>query len=189
MGAPGRLLHAVLTGALGSGKRTLASRIVKQVPLQKFSSGDLLQDNLLRDTEFGVLAKIFMDQGRLIPDDIMTRLTLQELKSSPRGSWLLSGFPRTLRQAEALDRVYHIHLAMNLDVPIEVIRQRLSARWIHPSSGRVYNLEFNPPRAVGVDDLTGKPLVQREDDRPETLAKRLEAYEDQTKRALDYYRG
>lgn len=78
---------------------------------------------------------------------------------------------------------------MNMDVPVEVIRRRLSACWIHPSSGRVYNLEFHPPRAVGVDDLTGDPLVQREDDRPETLSKRLKAYEDQTKRVLDYYRG
>ncbi|XP_022376836.1 GTP:AMP phosphotransferase AK3, mitochondrial-like [Enhydra lutris kenyoni] len=149
MGARGRLLHAVLMGAPGSGKRTLASRMVKHFPLQKFSSGNPLRDNMLRDT----------------------------------------GFPRTLRQAEALDRVYHIHLAMNMDVPVEVIRRRLSACWIHPSSGRVYNLEFHPPRAVGVDDLTGQPLVQQEDDRPETLTKRLKAYEDQTKRVLDCYRG
>lgn len=92
MGALGRLLPAVLMGAPGSGKRTLASRIVKHFPLQKFSGKDLLRYNQLRDTEFGVLAKIFTDQGRLIPDDIMTRLTLQELKSSPRGSWLLCGF-------------------------------------------------------------------------------------------------
>uniref|UniRef100_A0A7N5J9W8 Adenylate kinase active site lid domain-containing protein n=2 Tax=Ailuropoda melanoleuca TaxID=9646 RepID=A0A7N5J9W8_AILME len=118
----------------------------------------------------------------------MTWLTLHELKNFTQESWLLCGFPRTLRQAEALRRVYQIHLVMNLSVPVEVIRQRLSARWIHPSSGRVYNLEFNPPRAVGVDDLTDEPLVQPEDGRPETLNERLKAYEDQTKPVLEYYR-
>ncbi|XP_035583404.1 GTP:AMP phosphotransferase AK3, mitochondrial-like [Zalophus californianus] len=188
MGASGRLLHAVLMGAPGSGKHTLALRITKHFQLQKFSSGDLLRDNMLRGTEFGVLAKVFMDQGKLIPDDIMTRLTLHELKNFTQESRLLCGFPRTLRQAKALERVYQIHLVMNLNVPVEVIRQRLSARWIHPSSGRVYNLEFNPPKAVGLDDQTGEPLVQREDDRPETLTKRLKAYEDQTKPVLEYYR-
>ncbi|XP_006751307.1 GTP:AMP phosphotransferase AK3, mitochondrial-like isoform X2 [Leptonychotes weddellii] len=154
MGTSGRLLHAVLLGAPGSGKRTLALRITKHFQLQKFSSGDLLRDNMLRGTDR-----------------------------------LLCGFPRTLRQAEALERVYQIHVVMNLNVPVEVIRQCLSARWIHPSSGRVYNLEFNPPKGVGLDDQTGEPLVRREDDRPETLTKRLKAYEDQTKPVLEYYRG
>nr|XP_055157382.1 GTP:AMP phosphotransferase AK3, mitochondrial-like isoform X2 [Nyctereutes procyonoides] len=156
MGASVRLLRAVLMGPPGSGKRTVALRITKGFQLKTFSSGDLLRDNLLRDTEIG--------------------------------SWLLCGFPRTLPQAEALERAYQIHLVMSLNVPSEVIKQRLSARWIHPSSGRVYNLEFNPPKAIGLDDLTGEPLVQREDDRPETLNQRLKAYEDQTKPVLEYYR-
>uniref|UniRef100_A0A8C0SCX8 GTP:AMP phosphotransferase AK3, mitochondrial n=3 Tax=Canis lupus familiaris TaxID=9615 RepID=A0A8C0SCX8_CANLF len=188
MGASVRLLRAVLMGPPGSGKRTVALRITKGFQLKTFSSGDLLRDNLLRDTEIGVLAKVFMDQGKLIPDDIMTRLTLHQLKTFTQESWLLCGFPRTLPQAEALERAYQIHLVMSLNVPSEVIKQRLSARWIHPSSGRVYNLEFNPPKAIGLDDLTGEPLVQREDDRPETLNQRLKAYEDQTKPVLEYYR-
>lgn len=117
----------------------------------------------------------------------MTRLALHELKNLTQYSWLLDGFPRTLAQAEALDRAYQIDTVINLNVPFEVIKQRLTARWIHPASGRVYNIEFNPPKTVGIDDLTGEPLIQREDDKPETVIKRLKAYEDQTKPVLEYY--
>lgn len=108
----------------------------------------------------------------------------------PVSSLLLSsykGFPRTLPQAEALDKVYQIDTVINLNVPFEVIKQRLTARWIHPASGRVYNIEFNPPKTVGIDDLTGEPLIQREDDKPETVIKRLKAYEAQTEPVLQYY--
>uniref|UniRef100_A0A8C5VM85 Nucleoside-diphosphate kinase n=1 Tax=Microcebus murinus TaxID=30608 RepID=A0A8C5VM85_MICMU len=113
-----------------------------------------------------VLAKAFIDQGKLIPDDVMTRLALHELENLTQHSWLLDGFPRKLPQAEALDKVHQIDTVINLNVPFEVIKQRLTARWIHPASGR--------------------PLVQREDDRPETVIKRLKAYEAQTKPVLEY---
>lgn len=187
MGAAGRLLGALIMGSPGSGKHTLSLRIIRHFELKKLSSGDLLRDNMVRNTDIGVLAKTFVDQGKLVPDDIMIRLTLHGLKDGTRHSWLLSGFPRTLPQAEALDRVCETQLVMNLNVPLEVIMQRLAARWVHPASGRVYNLEFNPPKALGLDDLTGEPLVQREDDRPETVAKRLKAYEVQTEPVLEYY--
>ncbi|XP_011843755.1 PREDICTED: GTP:AMP phosphotransferase AK3, mitochondrial isoform X2 [Mandrillus leucophaeus] len=187
MGASARLLRAVIMGAPGSGKGTVSSRITTHFQLKHLSSGDLLRDNMLRGTEIGVLAKAFIDQGKLIPDDVMTRLALHELKNLTQYSWLLDGFPRTLAQAEALDRAYQIDTVINLNVPFEVIKQRLTARWIHPASGRVYNIEFNPPKTVGIDDLTGEPLIQREDDKPETVIKRLKAYEDQTKPVLEYY--
>uniref|UniRef100_A0A8C5VAI0 Adenylate kinase 3 n=1 Tax=Microcebus murinus TaxID=30608 RepID=A0A8C5VAI0_MICMU len=150
--------------------------------LKHLSSGDLLRDNMLRGTEIGVLAKAFIDQGKLIPDDVMTRLALHELKNLTQHSWLLDGFPRTLPQVEALDKVHQIDTVINLNVPFEVIKQRLTACWIHPASGRVYNIEFNPPKTMGIDDVTGEPLVQPEDDRPETVIKRLKAYEAQTKK-------
>ncbi|KAJ8789035.1 hypothetical protein J1605_022287 [Eschrichtius robustus] len=188
MGASARLVRAAIMGAPGSGKGTVSSRITKHFELKHLSSGDLLRDNMLRGTEIGVLAKTFIDQGKLIPDDVMTRLVLHELKNLTQYSWLLDGFPRTLPQAEALDRAYQIDTVMNLNVPFEVIKQRLTARWIHPGSGRVYNIEFNPPKTMGIDDLTGEPLVQREDDRPETVVKRLKAYEAQTEPVLEYYR-
>nr|XP_058918342.1 GTP:AMP phosphotransferase AK3, mitochondrial-like [Kogia breviceps] len=187
MGASRQFLCSVIMGVPGSGKSTLALHIIKHFQLKKFSSGDVLRDNMLRDTEIGVLANIFMAQGKLIPDDLMTRLILQELKNFTQYNWLLCGFPRTLTQAEALDRVYQVHLVMNLNVPFEVIRQRLTAHWIHPASGRVYNLEFNPPKAVDVDDVTGEALIQRVDDKPETLIKRMKVYEDQTKPVLEYF--
>ncbi|KAM5331843.1 GTP:AMP phosphotransferase AK3, mitochondrial-like [Glossophaga mutica] len=189
MGASRQLLRAVILGSPGSGKNTLSLRIIKHFQLKKLSSGDLLRDNMMRNTETGVRAKDLMGQGKLIPDDLMTRLTLQELKNLTQYSWLLCGFPRTLPQAEALDRVHQIHLVINLNVPFEVIMQRLAARWVHPASGRVYNLEFNPPKVAGKDDLTGEPLVKREDDRPETLIKRLKAYEDRTKPVLEHYQN
>ncbi|XP_067600405.1 GTP:AMP phosphotransferase AK3, mitochondrial isoform X1 [Pseudorca crassidens] len=188
MGASARLVRAAIMGAPGSGKGTVSSRITKHFELKHLSSGDLLRDNMLRGTEIGVLAKTFIDQGKLIPDDVMTRLVLHELKNLTHYSWLLDGFPRTLPQAEALDRAYQIDTVINLNVPFEVIKQRLTARWIHPGSGRVYNMEFNPPKTMGIDDLTGEPLIQREDDRPETVVKRLKAYEAQTEPVLEYYR-
>lgn len=137
--------------------------------------------------EIGVLAKAFIDQGKLIPDDVMTRLALHELKNLAQYSWLFDDFPRTLPQAEALDKAYQIDTVINLNVPFEVIKQRLTARWIPPASGRVYNMEFDPPQTVGIDDVTGEPLIQREDDRPQTVIKRLKAYEAQTKPVLEYY--
>uniref|UniRef100_A0A673T2M8 Uncharacterized protein n=1 Tax=Suricata suricatta TaxID=37032 RepID=A0A673T2M8_SURSU len=153
-GGIGRLLHAVIRGARGSGKHTLALRVTKHLQLKRFSGGDLIRDNVLRDTEIGVLAKVFTDQGKLIPDDVITRVGLRELKNLSKESWLL-----------ALDRVYQIHLVLNLNVPSEVTRQRLSARWIRPSSKRVYNLEFKPSKVAGVGDLTGefmrtKPVLE-----------------------------
>lgn len=187
MGVAEQLLRAVIMGSPGSGKHTLSLRISRHFELKKLSSGKLLRDNILRGTKTGVLARPFMKQGELIPDDIMTPLILQELKNLAPYSWLLCGFPRTLPQAEALERVYQTHLVLHLNVPFEAIMQRLSARWVHPASGRVYNLEFNPPKVVGVDDLTGEALVKREDDTPEILIKRLKAYEEQTKPVLEYY--
>ncbi|XP_054570970.1 GTP:AMP phosphotransferase AK3, mitochondrial-like [Eptesicus fuscus] len=187
MGAAGQLLRAVIMGSPGSGKHTLSLRITRHFELKKLSSGELLRDNILRDTKTGMLARPFVKQGELIPDDIVTPLTLQELKRLAPYSWLLCGFPRTLPQAEALERAYQTHLVLHLNVPFEAIMQRLSARWVHPASGRVYNLDFNPPKVLGVDDLTGEPLVKREDDRPEILIKRLKAYEDHTKPVLEYY--
>ncbi|XP_053151921.1 GTP:AMP phosphotransferase AK3, mitochondrial isoform X1 [Hemicordylus capensis] len=182
------LLRALIMGPPGSGKGTVSSRIVKHFALKHLSSGDLLRDNMNKRTETGILAKSYIDQGRLIPDDIMTQLMLSELKKVEQFHLLLDGFPRTVPQAEALDKACPIDMVIDLDVPFETIRQRLTARWIHPASGRVYNLEFNPPKVPGTDDITGEPLFQRDDDKPETVMKRLNSYEAETKPVLEYYR-
>nr|XP_020657200.1 GTP:AMP phosphotransferase AK3, mitochondrial [Pogona vitticeps] len=185
---PGLLLRAVIMGPPGSGKGTISARIVKHFALKHLSSGDLLLSYVFVSTEIGILAKSYIDQGRLIPDDIMTQLMLSALRTLDQNHLLLDGFPRTVPQAEALDKVCPIDTVIDLDVPFETIRQRLTARWIHPASGRVYNLEFNPPKVPGLDDDTGEPLVQRDDDKPETVMKRLKSYEAETKPVLEYYR-
>ncbi|XP_048359067.1 GTP:AMP phosphotransferase AK3, mitochondrial [Sphaerodactylus townsendi] len=183
------LLRAVIMGPPGSGKGTISSRIVKHFALKHLSSGDLLRDNMNKRTEIGSIAKTYIDQGKLIPDDIITQLMLSELKTIEQHHLLLDGFPRTVPQAEALEKMCPIDTVIDLDVPFETIQQRLTARWIHPASGRVYNLEFNPPKVPGTDDATGEPLVQRDDDKPETVLKRLKSYEAETKPVLEYYRG
>ncbi|KAJ1207065.1 hypothetical protein NDU88_002457 [Pleurodeles waltl] len=175
-------------GPPGSGKGTVSDRILKHFGLKHLSSGDLLRTNMQRRTEFGLIAKTFIAQGQLVPDDVITRLILQELKDLDQHPWLLDGFPRTVPQAEALDKAYQIDSVIDLNVPFDTIKQRLTARWIHPASGRVYNTEFSPPKVTGIDDLTGEPLVQRDDDKPETVMKRLKAYEVLTRPVLNYYR-
>ncbi|KAM3937698.1 GTP:AMP phosphotransferase AK3, mitochondrial [Leptodactylus fuscus] len=182
------LFRAVIMGPPGSGKGTISDRIVKHFALKHLSSGDLLRLNIQRKTEIGILAKTYIEQGQLVPDDVITRLIVQELNNFGEHNWLLDGFPRTVPQAQALDKAHQINTVIDLNVPFQTIKDRLTARWIHPGSGRVYNTEFNPPKVSGIDDLTGEPLIQREDDKPETVTKRLKAYEALTKPVLEYYK-
>ncbi|XP_072260319.1 GTP:AMP phosphotransferase AK3, mitochondrial [Pyxicephalus adspersus] len=183
------LFRAVIMGPPGSGKGTISDRIVKNFALKHLSSGDLLRLNIQRKTEIGVVAKTYIDQGQLVPDDVITRLILQELNNMGEQNWLLDGFPRTVPQAQALDEAHHISTVIDLNVPFQTIKDRLTARWIHPGSGRVYNTEFNPPKVSGIDDITGEPLVQRDDDKPETVTKRLKGYEALTRPVLQYYQN
>ncbi|KAJ8401954.1 hypothetical protein AAFF_G00375350 [Aldrovandia affinis] len=151
--------------------------------------GDILRTNVKSKSEIGLLMKSCIDQGQLVPDDIITRLVLVELRNMEQSSWLLDGFPRTVRQAEALEGTYNIDTVINLDVPFPTIKERLTSRWLHQPSGRVYNTNFNPPKIPGLDDATGEPLTQRNDDTPETVTKRLQAYKTQTEPVLEYYRS
>jgi len=176
-------------GPPGSGKGTVSARIVKSFGLKHLSSGDLLRANIKAKTELGLLMKACMDQGQLVPDDVISRLILRELRAMEQTDWLLDGFPRTVSQAEALDNVYCVDTVINLDVPFQTIKQRLTSRWTHLPSGRVYNLDFNPPRVAGLDDDTGEALIQRDDDTPETVTRRLKSYENQTEPVLEYYRS
>ncbi|XP_018417550.1 PREDICTED: GTP:AMP phosphotransferase AK3, mitochondrial isoform X1 [Nanorana parkeri] len=183
------LFRAVIMGPPGSGKGTISDRIVKHFALKHLSSGDLLRLNIQRKTEIGIVAKSCIDQGQLVPDDVITHLILQELNNIGEHNWLLDGFPRTVPQAQALDKAHEISTVIDLNVPFQTIKDRLTARWIHPGSGRVYNTEFNPPKVSGIDDITGEPLIQREDDKPETVTKRLKGYEALTKPVLEYYQN
>ncbi|XP_078811922.1 GTP:AMP phosphotransferase AK3, mitochondrial isoform X2 [Oryzias latipes] len=160
-----RILRAVIMGPPGSGKGTVSARIVKSFGVKHISSGDILRANIKQQTELGLLVRSCMDQGQLVPDGLMSRLILKDLKSMEHISWLLDGFPRT------------------------TIKERLTSRWTHISSGRVYNTDFNPPKVPGFDDVTGEPLVQRDDDKPDTVTQRLKAYETQTQPVLEFYRS
>lgn len=176
-------------GPPGSGKGTVSARIIKSFGLKHLSSGDMLRANINAQTELGLLMKSCIDQGQLVPDDVMSRLILGDLRAMDQSSWLLDGFPRTVSQAEALDDAFRVDTVINLNVPFQTIKERLTSRWTHLPSGRVYNTDFNPPKVPGRDDVTGEPLVQRDDDTPGTVTRRLKAYETQTEPVLEYYRS
>ncbi|XP_041815888.1 GTP:AMP phosphotransferase AK3, mitochondrial [Chelmon rostratus] len=182
-----KIFRAVIMGPPGSGKGTVSARITKTFGLKHISSGDILRANINAKTELGLLTKSCIDQGQLVPDDVMSRLILSDLRGLD--SWLLDGFPRTVSQADALDEACSVDTVINLNVPFQTIKQRLTSRWTHLPSGRVYNTDFNPPKVPGFDDVTGEPLVQRDDDTPETVTRRLKAYETQTEPVLEYYRS
>jgi len=130
-----------------------------------------------------------MDEGKLVPDELMIELVLEDAAPflEKGNSLLLDGFPRTLEQAEALEDVTHIDVVVNLDIPTETIVDRIADRWIHPASGRVYSYSYRPPKTRGVDDETGEPLVQRDDDKPESVRKRLQAYDEVTSPLVRFY--
>uniref|UniRef100_A0A2K6CHM6 Adenylate kinase active site lid domain-containing protein n=1 Tax=Macaca nemestrina TaxID=9545 RepID=A0A2K6CHM6_MACNE len=135
------------------------------------------------------MAKQYIERSLLVPDHVITRLMMSELENRRGQHWLLDGFPRTLGQAEALDKICEVDLVISLNIPFETLKDRLSRRWIHPPSGRVYNLDFNPPHVHGIDDVTGEPLVQQEDDKPEAVAARLRQYKDVAKPVIELYKG
>ncbi|XP_033855815.1 adenylate kinase 4, mitochondrial-like isoform X2 [Acipenser ruthenus] len=182
-----KLFRAVILGPPGSGKGTISQRIAQCFGLQHLSSGDFLRENITANTEAGVLAKRYIEQGLLVPDHVITRLMLTRLEKITRQSWLLDGFPRTLVQAEALNSTCDVDVVISLNVPFETLKERLSTRWVHPTSGRMYNMEFNPPHIHGIDDVTGEPLVQHEDDKPDVVAARLREYKGIAKPVIDLY--
>lgn len=183
----------IIMGPPGSGKGTVSGRIQKTYDSFHLSSGDLLRSQIAAKTKEGILAEGFIANGTLVPDDVMVNLILSALKSQElqmsSGSWLLDGFPRTTSQAAALHGSLPADFVINLDVPFDVIIDRVKGRWVHLPSGRVYNEDWNPPKENGKDDVTGEPLTKRDDDKPETVATRLTAYQRQTQPVLDFYRG
>ncbi|ETE70389.1 Adenylate kinase isoenzyme 4, mitochondrial [Ophiophagus hannah] len=183
-----KLLRAVVLGPPGSGKGTVCERIAKSFGLKHLSSGQFLRENIRANSDIGLLAKQHLEKGLLVPDHVITRVMMTELEKMQTQPWLLDGFPRTLGQAESLDGICDLDLVISLNIPFETLKDRLSARWIHPASGRVYNMEFNPPQIHGIDDITGEPLIQREDDKPEAVAARLRKYKDAAKPVMELYK-
>ncbi|XP_047514341.1 GTP:AMP phosphotransferase AK3, mitochondrial [Pieris napi] len=184
-----KLLKTLILGAPASGKGTISSRLVKRYGLEHVSSGDKLRDHIEKQTDLGKKVKSYLNEGKLVPDDVMINFMVTELKRVENKPWLLDGFPRTVTQADALWKVKPVDIVLNLVVPFEVIIDRVKNRWVHLPSGRVYNIGFNTPKVMGKDDETGEALMQRPDDKPEAVKKRLEIYESMTKPVIDFYKG
>jgi nucleoside-triphosphate--adenylate kinase len=188
----GRILRMVMFGKPGSGKGTLSGRIVKKYDIVSLSSGDLLRMHIRERTDIGRMAEEIVARGGLVPDELMLQVITSKLDLLHNKHWILDGFPRTLPQAEILNAHLSkqrtpLSLVVNLDVPDKIIHSRISDRWVHLASGRVYNMSYNLPRVEGFDDETGEPLTKRPDDNPEVFARRLEKFYSTTSPLLDFY--
>jgi adenylate kinase len=176
-------------GAPGAGKGTQASAIKEKFNIPQISTGDMLRAAVKAGTQLGLEAKKFMDSGGLVPDEVIIGLVKERIKDADcANGFLFDGFPRTIPQAEAMKQAgVGIDYVVEIDVPDEDIIKRLSGRRVHLASGRTYHIAFNPPKVAGKDDATGEDLVQRDDDKEETVKKRLEVYHTQTKQLVGYY--
>jgi adenylate kinase len=182
-------MRLILLGAPGAGKGTQATFICKQFGIPQISTGDMLRGAVKAGTPLGIEAKKVMDSGGLVGDDIIIGLVKERLTQPDCASgFLFDGFPRTIPQADAMkDAGVKLDVVLEIDVPDEAIIERMSGRRSHTASGRTYHVKFNPPKVDGRDDLTGEPLIQRDDDKEETVRKRLEVYQRQTRPLVDYY--
>ncbi|CAF2374001.1 unnamed protein product [Rotaria sp. Silwood2] len=178
----------VILGAPGSGKGTIASRIVKTYGMPYIVVGDLLRQNIQQKTEESRTIKEHVDKGLLLPDELILKFVVDELEKNREQGFLLDGYPRTLNQAEMLYRQMKVDHVIALHVPADEIINRLKDRWVHLPSGRVYNLLWSPPKVSGKDDQTDEPLSQREDDRPEVLRHRLNTYDKNTNPIMEFYK-
>ena len=182
-------MRLILLGAPGAGKGTQAQFICEKYAIPQISTGDMLRAAVKAGTELGIAAKKIMDSGGLVSDDIIIGLVKDRLTQPDCSKgYLFDGFPRTIPQAQAMkDAGVPIDFVLEIDVPFDAIIDRMSGRRVHPASGRSYHIKFNPPKAEGKDDVTGEPLIQRDDDKEETVRKRLQVYNDQTRPLVEYY--
>jgi len=182
-------MRLILLGAPGAGKGTQAQFICEKFAIPQISTGDMLRAAVKAGTELGIAAKKIMDAGGLVSDDIIIGLVKDRLTQPDCSKgYLFDGFPRTIPQAQAMkDAGVPIDYVLEIDVPFDAIIDRMSGRRVHPASGRTYHIQFNPPKVAGKDDLTGDDLIQRDDDKEETVRKRLQVYDNQTRPLVDYY--
>ena len=182
-------MKIILLGPPGAGKGTQADVMCKTFSIPHISTGNMLREAAEAKTDLGKKAQALMDAGILVSDEVIVGLVEQRINQQDcQSGFLFDGFPRTIPQAEALiERSVEIDFVVEIDVPDEEIISRMSGRRMHPGSGRNYHIEFNPPKIADIDDETGEPLVQREDDNPETVKDRLEVYSNQTLPLIEFY--
>ena len=182
-------MKVILLGAPGAGKGTQAQFIMDQFGIPQISTGDMLRSAVQQGSPLGQRVKAVMDSGALVSDDIIIELVKERIADEDCAEgFLFDGFPRTIPQAEALSEAgVSIDFVVEITVPDEEIVKRMSGRRVHPQSGRVYHVDFNPPKVAGVDDQTGEELIQREDDREETVRERLAVYHQQTHPLVNFY--
>lgn len=187
-------VYAILLGAPGAGKGTQAKLICKKLGLPHISSGDIFRENIKNKTELGGLASVYINKGELVPDDVtiaMIRERISHPDSEP--GVVLDGFPRTPAQADALDKMVaelggKVDVVPYIRVPQEVLIERLTGRWTCRENGHIFHQVFNPPKVVGICDIDGSELYQREDDKRETVTNRIKVYMDQTEQLIAHYR-
>lgn len=182
-------MRLILLGPPGAGKGTQAAFICKHFGIPQISTGDMLRAAVKAGTPLGLAAKRVMDSGALVSDDIIIGLVKERIvEPDCANGFLFDGFPRTIPQADAMKAAgVKIEFVLEIDVPDEAIIERMSGRRVHAASGRTYHVKFNPPKVAGKDDTTGEDLIQREDDKEETVRKRLEVYQGQTRPLVEYY--
>src|SRR5690606_5469071 len=182
-------MRLILLGAPGAGKGTQAAFICQKFGIPQISTGDMLRAAVKAGTPLGLQAKAVMDAGGLVSDDLIINLVKERIAQPDcANGFLFDGFPRTIPQADAMKAAgVKLDYVLEIDVPFDAIIERMSGRRSHPASGRTYHVKFNPPKVEGKDDQTGEPLIQRDDDKEETVKKRLEVYSAQTRPLVDYY--
>jgi len=182
-------MRMILLGAPGAGKGTQAAFLCKHFGIPQVSTGDMLRAAVKAGTPLGLAAKKVMDSGALVSDDIIIGLVKERIAQPDCAKgFLFDGFPRTIAQAEAMKTAgVKLDVVLEIDVPDQAIIERMSGRLFHIPSGRSYHVLFNPPKVDGVDDVTGEPLIQRDDDKEATVRKRLQVYQDQTQPLVEYY--
>ena len=182
-------MRLILLGAPGAGKGTQAAFLCQKYGIPQISTGDMLRAAVKAGTPLGQQAKSVMDSGGLVSDDLIINLVKERISQPDCAQgFLFDGFPRTIPQADAMKAAgVKLDYVLEIDVPFEAIIERMSGRRSHPASGRIYHVKFNPPKVEGQDDVTGEALVQRDDDREETVRKRLDVYSAQTRPLVEYY--
>lgn len=182
-------MRLILLGPPGAGKGTQAGFIKEKFAIPQISTGDMLRAHVKAGSALGLEAKKYMDSGGLVPDDVIIGMVKERLRQDDcQHGYLFDGFPRTIPQADAMKQAgVAIDFVLEIDVPDSEIIERMSGRRVHLASGRTYHLKHNPPKVAGKDDVSGEDLIQRDDDREETVKKRLQVYHDQTEALVQYY--